>query len=98
VTHWDYDKTSTRLQLVKAIKSTAIVSQDKEPAVILSTVTGRVEGYSPADGGYSGKTVCLSVRFWVESRSRDAVTAVMEALKDAFPCADFLVQEFAASA
>ena len=70
-------------------------AQHPQAAVFLA---GRVEGYSPADGGYSGKTVCLSVRFWVESRSRDAVTAVMEALKDAFPCADFLVQEFAASA
>ncbi len=64
----------------------------------MSAVTGRLEGYNPGDSGYSSQPVRLSVRFWVESRSRDAVTAVMEALKYAFPRADFLVQEFAASA
>jgi small-conductance mechanosensitive channel len=94
----DYDEDTTPFQIAQTIKSTAIVSQEEEPAIIVNAVTGRLEGYNPGGGGYSNATVRLTVRFWVESGSRDAVTAVMEALKKAFPRADFLVQEFAASA
>lgn len=94
----DYDEDTTPFQLVQTIKDTAIVSQDQEPSIILNAVTGRVEGYNPGDDGYSSSTVRLWVRFWVESRSRDAVTAVMESLMDAFPRADFRVQDFAAGA
>jgi small-conductance mechanosensitive channel len=93
----DYDEGTTPLQIVQSIKNTAIVRQEEEPMIIMNAVRGRVEGFHAEESGYSNKTVTLAVRFWVESRNRDAVTAVMEALKNAFPRADFVVQEFAAS-
>ena len=94
----DYEGDATLSRLVQTIKGIAVVSSDEEPSITLDAVTGRVEDYNSGDGGSSSQAVRLSVRFWVESRSRDAVTSVMEALRDAFPRADFLVQEFAAGA
>jgi hypothetical protein len=39
--------------------------------------------------------LALTIRFWVESSNRDAVTEVMEALRNTFPQTDFRVIEFA---
>lgn len=91
----DYEPKQTALQLAQTIKGMKVVDSGDEPLVTFFSVQGRVAGYLPQRGGYTSKTVTLSVRFWVESRDRHAVTSVMERLMQEFPQADFLVQEFA---
>ena len=63
----------------------------------MNAATGRVGGFSAERGGYGTKTITLTIRFWVEGSNRDAVTEVMEVLRQAFPQADFRVLEFAGS-
>ena len=63
----------------------------------MNAATGRVEGFSAERGGYGTKTITLTIRYWVEGSNRDAVTEVMEVLRQAFPQADFRVLEFAGS-
>jgi small-conductance mechanosensitive channel len=90
-----YAGEETQKQMIETIKGTAIASAEQEPTITLNAAIGRVKGYNEERDGNENKTIELSVRFWVESRNRYAVTEVMEALCAAFPHADFRVTEFA---
>ena len=90
-----YAGEETQQLMIETIKGTAIVSAEQEPTITLNSAIGRVKGYNEEGGGNKNNTIALSVRFWVESRNRHAVTEVMEALRAAFPHADFRVTEFA---
>ncbi len=90
-----YIEEETQRQLIQVVKGTAIASADRVPRITLNAAMGRVEGFSAERGGYSTRTITLTIRFWVEGSNRDAVTEVMEVLRNAFPHADFRVLEFA---
>jgi len=91
----EYVEDETQHQLIQVVKGTAIASADRVPRITLNAATGRVDGFSAERGGYSTRTITLTIRFWVEGSNRDAVTEVMEVLRNAFPHADFRVLEFA---
>jgi hypothetical protein len=90
-----YIEEETQRQLIQVVKGTAIASTDRVPRITLNAATGRIDGFSAERGGYSTRTITLTIRFWVEGSNRDAVTEVMEVLRKAFPHADFRVLEFA---
>jgi mechanosensitive ion channel-like protein len=90
-----YVENETQQQLIQVVKGTTIASADRVPRITLNAATGRVEGFSAERGGYNTRTITLTIRFWVEGSNRDAVTEVMEVLRNAFPHADFRVLEFA---
>src|SRR6266700_7512491 len=91
----EYVEDETQHQLIQVVKGTAIASADRVPRITLNAATGRVDGFSAERGGYSTRTITLTIRFWVEGSNRDAVTEVMDVLRNAFPHADFRVLEFA---
>jgi small-conductance mechanosensitive channel len=90
-----YVENETLHQLIQVVKGTEIASADRVPRITLNAAIGRAEGFSTERGGYSTRTITLTIRFWVEGSNRDAVTEVMEVLRKAFPHADFRVLEFA---
>jgi small-conductance mechanosensitive channel len=90
-----YIEEETQQQLIQVVKGTEIASADRVPRITMNAATGRAEGFSAERGGYSIRTITLTIRFWIEGSNRDAVTEVMEVLRKAFPQADFRVLEFA---
>ncbi len=90
-----YVEHETLRELIHAVKGAKIASDNRVPRITLNSATERVEVSGAEKGGSSSGTITLTIRFWVESSNRDAVTEVMEALRKAFPHADFRVLEFA---
>jgi small-conductance mechanosensitive channel len=90
-----YVGNETQRQLIQAVKGTEIASADRVPRITLNDATGRIDGSSAERGSHNTRTITLTIRFWVESSNRDAVTEVMEVLRNAFPHADFRVLDFA---
>ena len=90
-----YVEHETQRQLIQVVKGTEIASDDRVPRITLNSAMGSLEGFSAEKGDYNTRTITLTIRFWVEGSNRDAITEVMEALRKAFPHADFRVLEFA---
>lgn len=84
-------KDETPDQILQIIKELSMVLPKPEPSILVRSFTGAISGYTAAPGGYAGRTVSLTVYFWISSQNGPAVTEVMCALRAALPHADLAV-------
>ncbi len=65
-----------------------------EPTIAVSRFTGMTGGYSEASTGFTGtgKTVFLTLHFWMPSGRYETVTEVMCTLHEALPDVDLVVE------
>lgn len=92
-----FHEDETPAQILKLIKEMENVLVKPEPTVAVSRFTGMTGGFSDSSTGYTGpgKTVFLTLRFWIPEGRYQTVTEVMCALHKALPDVDLVVQSSA---
>ncbi len=89
-----FHEEETLVQILKVVKELENVLVKPEPTVAVSRFTGMTGGFTESSTGYTGpgKTVFLTLRFWMPEGRYQTVTEVMCALHEALPDADLVVQ------
>ena len=89
-----FHQDETPAQILKVVKEMENVLVKPEPTLTVSRFTGMTGAFTEGGTGYTGtgKTVFLTLRFWMPSGRYETVTEVMCALHTALPDVDLVVE------
>ncbi len=89
-----FSQVETPAQILKIVKEMENVLVKPEPNIAVSRFMGVTGGFTEGSTGYTGtgKTVFLTLRFWMPGGRYETVTEVMCALHKALPDVDLVVE------
>jgi small conductance mechanosensitive channel len=89
-----FHQDETPAQILKIVKEMENVLVKPEPTIAVSRFAGMTGGFTEGGTGYTGtgKTVFLTLRFWMPGGRYETVTEVMCALHTALPEVDLVVE------
>ena len=94
VPHDEFNQEETPVQILKVIKEMENVLVKPEPTIAVSRFAGMTGAFTEGGTGYTGtgKTVFLTLRFWMPGGRYETVTEVMCALHTGLPEVDLVVE------
>lgn len=89
-----FDQDETPAHILKIVKGIENVLVKPEPTIAVSRFAGTTDGFTEGGTGYTGtgKTVFLTLRFWMPGGRYETVTELMCALHTALPEVDLVVE------
>ena len=89
-----FHQDETPSQILKIVKEMENVLVKPEPTIAVSRFAGMTGGFTEASTGFTGmgKTVFLTLRFWMPGGRYETLTEVMCALHEALPDVDLVVE------